>query len=317
MIRSLLGLISLDAGQRPGPGHGHPHAPARRSARRSASSPRTSACSPGWSASQFVAYAGELVGMRPQRRTAAGPRGARLRRAGRGPLPPGRVVLDRDEAAAQDRLGHRARPAAPDPRRADQRHGPGGPRRGPASWPATWPRNKGMSLLFSSHLLPDVEAVCDHVMVLGRGRLLAQGRIDELKQPHDRQFEVRVKGDQRRLRRPARGAGHPGRAAATITCWSSCPAGDARASLWETAPRGGRAGPAVPAAAEHPRRSLPRAPWRNRTDADLRPGIPALATGSSRATPGGGWPITRQGVRAQLKNRWVWLVSSWPPRARR
>jgi ABC-2 type transport system ATP-binding protein len=52
-----------------------------------------------------------------------------------------------------------------------------------------------MSLLFSSHLLPDVEAVCDHVVVLGRGRLLAQGRIAELKAPHDRQFELRVKGD--------------------------------------------------------------------------------------------------------------------------
>jgi ABC-2 type transport system ATP-binding protein len=30
-------------------------------------------------------------------------------------------------------------------------------------------RNKGMSLLFSSHLLPDVEAVCDYVVVLGGG----------------------------------------------------------------------------------------------------------------------------------------------------
>jgi ABC-2 type transport system ATP-binding protein len=57
-------------------------------------------------------------------------------------------------------------------------------------------RNKGMSLIFSSHLLPDVEAVCDHVMVLGRGKLLAQGRIDELKQSHARQYEARVKGDQ-------------------------------------------------------------------------------------------------------------------------
>ena len=57
-------------------------------------------------------------------------------------------------------------------------------------------RNKGMSLLFSSHLLPDVEAVCDHVMVLGRGKLLAQGRMSELMKPHDRQFEARVKGDQ-------------------------------------------------------------------------------------------------------------------------
>jgi ABC-2 type transport system ATP-binding protein len=55
--------------------------------------------------------------------------------------------------------------------------------------------NKGMSLLFSSHLLPDVEAVCDHVMVLGRGRLLAQGSIAALKEAHDLQFELRVKGD--------------------------------------------------------------------------------------------------------------------------
>src|SRR5262249_56576008 len=37
--------------------------------------------------------------------------------------------------------------------------------------------NKGMSLLFSSHLLPDVAAVCAYVMVLARGRLLAQGLI--------------------------------------------------------------------------------------------------------------------------------------------
>jgi ABC-2 type transport system ATP-binding protein len=55
--------------------------------------------------------------------------------------------------------------------------------------------NKGMSLLFSSHLLPDVEAVCDHVVVLGRGQLLAQGKIQELKEANDHTFEVRVKRD--------------------------------------------------------------------------------------------------------------------------
>src|SRR5260221_9777087 len=32
-------------------------------------------------------------------------------------------------------------------------------------------RNKGMSLLFSIHLLPDVEAVCDHPVVLRRGQI--------------------------------------------------------------------------------------------------------------------------------------------------
>jgi ABC-2 type transport system ATP-binding protein len=56
-------------------------------------------------------------------------------------------------------------------------------------------RNKGMSLLFSSHLLPDVEAVCEYVMVLGRGRLLVQGRIEDLERSHHQEFELRVKGD--------------------------------------------------------------------------------------------------------------------------
>ncbi|MBL9161706.1 MAG: ABC transporter ATP-binding protein [Planctomycetaceae bacterium] len=55
--------------------------------------------------------------------------------------------------------------------------------------------NKGMSLLFSSHLLPDVEAVCSYVIVLAGGKLLAQGEIAELKQVHRHAFEVRVKGD--------------------------------------------------------------------------------------------------------------------------
>lgn len=55
--------------------------------------------------------------------------------------------------------------------------------------------NKGMSLIFSSHLLPDVEAVCDYVVVLGSGKLLASGNIHELKQVHHRCFELRVKGE--------------------------------------------------------------------------------------------------------------------------
>ncbi len=55
--------------------------------------------------------------------------------------------------------------------------------------------NKGMSLLFSSHLLPDVEAVCTHVIVIAAGKLLAQGEIAQLKQVHRQSYEVRVKGE--------------------------------------------------------------------------------------------------------------------------
>jgi ABC-2 type transport system ATP-binding protein len=55
--------------------------------------------------------------------------------------------------------------------------------------------NKGMNLLFSSHLLPDVEAVCDYVIVLGAGKLLAQGDMQELKRLHERTYDVRLKAD--------------------------------------------------------------------------------------------------------------------------
>src|SRR6476660_8291604 len=67
--------------------------------------------------------------------------------------------------------------------------------------------NKGMSLLFSSHLLPDVEAVCDHVLVLGRGELLAQGNIQEMKQAHPRSYDVRLKGDPEPFLRRLRATG--------------------------------------------------------------------------------------------------------------
>src|SRR5437667_11054193 len=66
---------------------------------------------------------------------------------------------------------------------------------------------KGMSLIFSSHLLPDVEAVCDDVVVLGRGALLAQGNIKELKQAHPGAYEVRLKGESEPFLRRLRDAG--------------------------------------------------------------------------------------------------------------
>src|SRR5207253_3255689 len=59
--------------------------------------------------------------------------------------------------------------------------------------------NKGMSLLFASHRLPDVEAVCDYVLVLDRGRLKESGLISNLKEGHQGTYEVRVKTDQERF----------------------------------------------------------------------------------------------------------------------
>ena len=44
--------------------------------------------------------------------------------------------------------------------------------------------------------MPDVESVCDTVVVMNRGRVVMRGPIAALKGPSGRMFEVRVKGDQ-------------------------------------------------------------------------------------------------------------------------
>ena len=53
--------------------------------------------------------------------------------------------------------------------------------------------NKNVNLILSSHLLPDVEYTCDHVVVMDKGRVAAAGPIAALKQPRGRVYELRVK----------------------------------------------------------------------------------------------------------------------------
>ncbi len=53
--------------------------------------------------------------------------------------------------------------------------------------------NKGVNLILSSHVLPDVEYTCDHVVVMDKGRIAASGPIEALKQPRGRVYELRVK----------------------------------------------------------------------------------------------------------------------------
>src|ERR1051325_9468589 len=55
---------------------------------------------------------------------------------------------------------------------------------------------KGLNLILSSHLLPDVEQTCDHVVVLDKGQVAAQGSIATLKGQGAHMYELRVKGEQ-------------------------------------------------------------------------------------------------------------------------
>src|SRR5947207_14467870 len=53
--------------------------------------------------------------------------------------------------------------------------------------------NKGVNLILSSHLLPDVEYTCDAVVVMDKGAVATAGPIAALKQPRGRVYELRVK----------------------------------------------------------------------------------------------------------------------------
>jgi ABC-2 type transport system ATP-binding protein len=53
--------------------------------------------------------------------------------------------------------------------------------------------NKGVNLILSSHLLPDVEYTCDYVVVMDKGTIATAGPIEALKQPRGRVYEFRVK----------------------------------------------------------------------------------------------------------------------------
>jgi len=52
---------------------------------------------------------------------------------------------------------------------------------------------KGVNVIVSSHLLPDVERVCDHVVVVSRGKVTEQGAIARLKVIEGRPIDIELK----------------------------------------------------------------------------------------------------------------------------
>jgi ABC-2 type transport system ATP-binding protein len=66
----------------------------------------------------------------------------------------------------------------------------------------------GIHVLLCTHLLPDVEATCEEVVVIDRGRVRLTGNIEELKRmAGTRTFAVRVAGDEAGFRREAASLG--------------------------------------------------------------------------------------------------------------
>jgi ABC-2 type transport system ATP-binding protein len=72
---------------------------------------------------------------------------------------------------------------------------------------------QGKSLLLCSHLLPDVEATCDHVVVLDRGRVARAGSIREMTAADRRTLLVDAGERNDDLLRALVAAGHEARVA--------------------------------------------------------------------------------------------------------
>lgn len=55
--------------------------------------------------------------------------------------------------------------------------------------------NQGIQVLLSSHILADIEMICEKVVILHRGKVAAQGNIKDLKRMDYRLYELRIKGE--------------------------------------------------------------------------------------------------------------------------
>ena len=72
----------------------------------------------------------------------------------------------------------------------------------------------GRSILMSSHMMDDVERVCERMLMIHKGKLIAQGKIEDLK-AIDREIEISVWGGASRMEEALKDAGmkprRPGR----------------------------------------------------------------------------------------------------------
>lgn len=53
-------------------------------------------------------------------------------------------------------------------------------------------RSRGKTLLFTSHILSDVEMLCDRVVIMQRGRITAEGQMHDLLKTTERRFEIQL-----------------------------------------------------------------------------------------------------------------------------
>jgi ABC-2 type transport system ATP-binding protein len=87
------------------------------------------------------------------------------------------------------------------------------------------PVRRNCAIVLSTHLLPDVERVCDHAVIMHRGQLRFVGTIDELRGARGRDSElvVEVKAEAGRLADALTAAGATCRVTSPLALWVNLP----------------------------------------------------------------------------------------------
>jgi ABC-2 type transport system ATP-binding protein len=99
------------------------------------------------------------------------------------------------------------------------------------------PERRNCAIVLSTHLLPDVERVCDHAVIMHRGTLRFSGTIDELRgaRGHDSELFVEVKAEAARLGEALTAAGATCRATSPVALEVDLPAGATTQLVFQTA----------------------------------------------------------------------------------
>ena len=103
------------------------------------------------------------------------------------------------------------------------------------------PARRGCAIILSTHLLPDVERVCDQAVIMHRGQMRFSGTIEELRRSRggDGELLVEVKEEPERLVAALRAAGAQSEVTSPLTATLTLPAGADTRLAFEAARRSG------------------------------------------------------------------------------
>jgi ABC-2 type transport system ATP-binding protein len=68
-------------------------------------------------------------------------------------------------------------------------------------------RERGKTLLFTSHILSDVELLCDRIVIMQQGKITSEGQVHDLLETAGRRVEIRLSGASQALKDSLRSRG--------------------------------------------------------------------------------------------------------------